>query len=292
MRILGLLLIVVGLFSCHSPQSNYPDNECLGCNQFQITHKVKLKKRDRILEESYQKRLKKPIRSSKRRYRIEQDAAPKGKVPTFFSKVIPKHEPVSRYGNPDTYSVMGKQYDVMTNSTGYKARGIASWYGTKFHKYRTSSGEKYDMYALTAAHKTLPLPTYVRVKNLENGKVAIIKVNDRGPFHESRILDLSYGAAVKLGIFPKGTAKVEIEALKTTRKDLHYFVQAGAFESQALANELREKISHLTTSPVFIQKNQHQYLVQLGPFATKEMVVLLKQHLEANNVHGSFSMLM
>ncbi len=101
----------------------------------------------------------------------------------------------------------------MPTANGYHTKGLASWYGTKFHKKRTSSGENYDMYALTAAHKTLPLPTYIKVKNLKKRKVAIVKVNDRGPFHSDRILDLSYGAAIKLGIFPQGTAPVEIEAL-------------------------------------------------------------------------------
>lgn len=98
------------------------------------------------------------------RYTQEKDGAPKGPVPSSFKEVKPKSEPLSRYGNPDTYAVEGRTYEVLKNSSGYKARGIASWYGTKFHKQRTSSGDDYDMYAMTAAHKTLPLPTYVKVK--------------------------------------------------------------------------------------------------------------------------------
>lgn len=222
----------------------------------------------------------------------KKDGAPKGVLPTWFQKIIPKREPISRYGNPDTYRVMGKKYEVMTNSTGYKNRGIASWYGTKFHKGRTSSGEKYDMYALTAAHKTLPLPTYVKVTNLSNGHVAIVKVNDRGPFHEDRIIDLSYAAAVKLGLLPKGTAPVEIEALKTTQRNLNYYVQAGAFQSNQLADQFRVKLVKITTSPVHIQRHQGKYVVQVGPFANKEMVNRLKQRLESNHIHGAFSMLM
>ena len=100
-------------------------------------------------------------------YRYKNDSAPKDVVPAHFKEQTPKNEPLSRYGNPSNYHVAGQQYNVLTSSTGYKARGITSWYGTKFNKERTSSGERYDMYALTAAHKTLPIPTYIKVKNLE-----------------------------------------------------------------------------------------------------------------------------
>jgi rare lipoprotein A len=144
---------------------------------------------------------------------IEQDGAPPGPPPRWFKAVIPKAEPLSRYGNPSTYTVRGKTYHVMKSARGYHVRGLASWYGTKFHRKRTSSGEPYNMYELTAAHKTLPLPTYLRVKNLDNGRETIVKVNDRGPFHSDRILDLSYGAAVKLGLFPGGVAHVELTAI-------------------------------------------------------------------------------
>lgn len=100
-----------------------------------------------------------------------------------------------------------------TASLKYRARGLASWYGTRFHKQRTSSGEKYNMYAMTAAHRTLPIPSYVKVKNLNNGRTAIVRINDRGPFHSRRLIDLSYAAARYLGILPKGTAMVEIQAI-------------------------------------------------------------------------------
>lgn len=231
----------------------------------------------------------------KKKYRpTEKDAAPKGPVPTVFQDVKPKDEPFSRYGNPSTYNVSGRRYDVMTTASGYRRRGVASWYGTKFHSRRTSSGEDYDMYALTAAHKTLPLPTYVRVKNLSNGRVAIVKVNDRGPFHSDRIIDLSYAAAAKLGVFPKGTAPVEIEALTTKGKNhvAHYYLQAGAFESGHLAELLRNKLSTLTPSPVFIEKYQHRFLVRVGPFADKSMTDRLKTILASKGVSGSFSLMM
>ena len=125
----------------------------------------------------------------------------------------PRIEPLSPYGNPATYSVNGKRYHVKDSSTDFQQHGIASWYGTKFHGRKTSSGEAYDMFAMTAAHKTLPLPTWLEVTNDDNQKRIIVKVNDRGPFVGDRIIDLSYAAAVKLGVVATGTAKVTIKAI-------------------------------------------------------------------------------
>jgi rare lipoprotein A len=125
---------------------------------------------------------------------------------------IVKTEPRSRYGNR-SYSVLGKRYDVMAATDGYVEQGLASYYGKKFHGRRTSMLEVYDMYAFSAAHKTLPLPSYARVTNLANGKSVVVRVNDRGPFHAGRIIDLSYAAAVKLGVHRAGVAKVEVRAL-------------------------------------------------------------------------------
>ncbi len=129
---------------------------------------------------------------------------------------IPRAEPLSRYGNRP-YTVGGKRYRVLSHRAGYVARGTASWYGTKFHGRRTSNGERYDMYAMTAAHKTLPLPTYARVTNLANGRSVIVRINDRGPFHDNRLIDLSYAAAFKLGMLGKGTAPVEVRAIDPAR---------------------------------------------------------------------------
>lgn len=122
-------------------------------------------------------------------------------------------EPRSKVGNRATYSVLGKKYHLLQNPGGYAEQGLASYYGNKFHGRRTSNLEVYDMYAFTAAHKTLPLPSFARVTNLENGKSVVVRVNDRGPFHDGRIVDLSYAAAVKLGITQRGTGKVEVRAL-------------------------------------------------------------------------------
>jgi rare lipoprotein A len=132
---------------------------------------------------------------------------------------VPKVEPRSRYGNPASYVVFGQRYHVMPASDGYVERGIASWYGDKFHGKRTSSGDPYDMYGMTAAHKTLPLPTYARVTNLQNGRSIVVKINDRGPFARNRIIDLTYTGAAKLGLLGAGTGLVEVRALDPRRPD-------------------------------------------------------------------------
>ena len=126
---------------------------------------------------------------------------------------IPRRDPKARYGNRESYSVLGRTYRVMNSAEGYRERGIASWYGYKFHGRHTSSRERYDMCAFTAAHKTLPLPSYVRVTNLDNGRSVVVRVNDRGPFHEGRIIDMSYAAATRLDMKQAGTARVEVVAL-------------------------------------------------------------------------------
>ena len=132
---------------------------------------------------------------------------------TLPDDAVPRKEPRSRYGNGPYYEVYGVTYEVMNSSHGFKERGVASWYGKKFHGRPTSSQEPYDMYAMTAAHKTLPLPCYVSVRNLKNNKSIIVRVNDRGPFVDNRIIDLSYSAAIKLDMVKDGTGLVEITAL-------------------------------------------------------------------------------
>jgi rare lipoprotein A len=225
------------------------------------------------------------------RYTIKQDGAPSKNINVSFKEPVPTKEPLSRYGNPTEYFVDGRTYEVMKSSTGYKTRGIASWYGKKFHKQRTSSGEPYDMYVMTAAHKTLPLPTYIKVKNLSNGREAVVKVNDRGPFHSDRVIDLSYAAALKLGVFPKGTAPVEIETLMGPAGQAHYYLQAGAFSSELLAKRLKERLAHISSSPVFIEHYKQHFVVRVGPFGNKYMADNLKSKLASNGVTGSFSVL-
>jgi rare lipoprotein A len=130
---------------------------------------------------------------------------------------VPREEPRSRYGNPESYVVFGQRYRVQKSAKGHVERGLASWYGPGFHNERTSSGEPYDMYSMTAAHKTLPIPTYLRVTNLENGRSVVVRVNDRGPFVRGRIIDLSYTAAWKLDMLKSGTARVEIRTVEPRR---------------------------------------------------------------------------
>jgi rare lipoprotein A len=146
---------------------------------------------------------------------------------------IPRLEPRARYGNPPFYDVFGKRYYVLSSSVGYWERGVASWYGPGFHKERTSTGEPYDMYGMTAAHKTLPLPAYVRVTNLQNGRSVVVRVNDRGPFVGNRIIDLSYTAAAKLDMLRNGTAMVEVRAIDPSVPPLPPVVTASTTPAAA-----------------------------------------------------------
>ena len=235
------------------------------------------------------------------RYAILKDFAPQGPIPTFFKTIVPKDEPLSKYGNPPSYRVGGKTYYVQRTARGYRARGNASWYASKFHHQRTSSGEPYDMYSLTAAHRTLPIPCYLRVTNLQNGRTVIVRVNDRGPFHSDRLIDLSYGAAVKLGIFPKGTAPVEIEAVNPswggarlaspakTESQGHYYLQVGAFQSSVSANQFRNRLSQWTKTQVMVHQVGRRYQVQVGPFDNTSESEQMKKILLRHGIKGAFS---
>lgn len=151
------------------------------------------------------------------RYSMTHDAAPAAhEIPPEVDAIadaIPRAEPRSSSGNSPVYEVFGKTYRVLDAAKGFRERGTASWYGKKFHGHKTASGERYDMYQMTAAHKSLPLPSYVRVTRLDNGKSVVVRVNDRGPFHSGRVIDLSYAAAAKLGMLGTGSTPVEIVAL-------------------------------------------------------------------------------
>ncbi|MFT7458051.1 MAG: rare lipoprotein A [Planctomycetota bacterium] len=203
---------------------------------------------------------------------------------------IPRVEEKSKYGNPKSYEVFGKRYYVLNDNKDFVQRGIASWYGKKFHGRRTSSGETYDMYAMTAAHKSLILPAYVEVTNLDNNKRIIVRVNDRGPFHENRIIDLSYTAASKLGIVANGTGLVEVRAInaegyanksktenygglvKTASSEERnggFYIQVGAFNKESNARKLQKKIAPLGDKLIKISeatvKDKIVYRVQIGP---------------------------
>ncbi len=220
----------------------------------------------------------------------EKDGGPDRHVDlSRIPDATPKKEPLSRYGNMDSYVVLGKRYHVMSSASadGFVERGIASWYGNKFHGRPTSSQEPYDMFRMTAAHKSLPLPTYVEVRNLENGRKVIVKVNDRGPFHQNRIIDLSYVAAAKLGITAKGTGLVEIRAINPDkpRQTLaqannsspvagakpNLYIQAGAFKNKDNALRMKSKLQSSLDNPIRIMQINNAgntlYRVQVGPLA-------------------------
>ena len=176
---------------------------------------------------------------------------------------VPAHDLPSPFGNPASYQVFGNTYKTLASAAGYQAEGLASWYGAKFHGLRTSSGETYDMYKLTAAHRSLPIPTYVRVTNLDNGRQTLVRVNDRGPFHAERILDLSYAAAVKLGFVHQGIAKVRIEALAVGKP---LYLQAGAFRGMDAAQKLGRSLEELTGESAKVVTSQDAlHRVHIGP---------------------------
>ena len=215
-----------------------------------------------------------------------QDDGPEARPPAEVMAIpdaVPKPEPKSAKGN-NSYTVAGKTYYPLTDISDYHERGVASWYGKKFHGRRTSSGEPYDMYAMTAAHKTLPLPCYVRVRNLENGRVIVARVNDRGPFLHNRLIDLSYAGAARLGILGTGTGMVEVEVINPNESGIQIakarestveifpyaagkepakppatatapklYLQAGAFGQMDNAVNLRNRLEREAAHPVFIQ---------------------------------------
>lgn len=215
-----------------------------------------------------------PSRDHAGRYALDRDSTPSA-VPDI-SKIpepVPRAEPRSVYGNKSPYTVLGKTYRVLPSCKDYDERGQASWYGNKFHGYTTSNFERYDMYAYSAASKVLPIPCYVRVTNLDNGRSAIVRVNDRGPFVDGRIIDLSYVAAIKLGVWPKGTARVEVQGIDPDHPDAQtartesardarasasprktpnapLYVQAGSFADPANAERVAAKLRAARLGPV------------------------------------------
>lgn len=220
---------------------------------------------------------------------------------------VPKIEPITKAGNKSPYTQFGKTYYVLNSSQGFRETGIASWYGSKFHGRRTSNGDVYNMYAMTAAHKTLPIPTYVRVTNQENRRSVIVRVNDRGPFHESRIIDLSYVAALKLGFAANGTAKVSVEALNpatgyvsrpsvpkansqnNTPVNLGRYLQAGAFENHQSAITLANKIAQAVTVPALVTEVGQAFKVWVGPLQDDRELQTTKEQLKLRLNISAFS---
>jgi rare lipoprotein A len=218
---------------------------------------------------------------------------PRAQPPADVSAIpdaVPRIEPRSRNGNPPFYDVLGRRYFVLDSAAGYVERGVASWYGPTFHGVNTAMGEPYDMYGMTAAHKTLPLPAYARVTNLANGRSVIVRINDRGPFIANRLIDLSYTAAAKLGMLREGTALVEVRAIVPGHDGVWsdagtahaaaaakppappaLYIQAGAFASETNAQHLLERLQAAGFTGAFVLPShavRRLYRVRVGPVAS------------------------
>jgi rare lipoprotein A len=209
---------------------------------------------------------------------------------------VPRAEPILAAGNTSPYRVNGRSYRVLDSSEGYEQQGIASWYGRKFHGRSTANGEIFNAYAATAAHRSLPIPSYVEVTNLENGRSMIVRVNDRGPFHRDRLIDMSYGAAVKLGFEQQGTARVQVRAIhpegtEDLRRDPmlsewksdYRYLQVGSFSERQSARALQQQLDMKVSAPVKVSEVQlgdsAWYRVRVGPVEDRELLLEMRDQL-------------
>jgi rare lipoprotein A len=209
-----------------------------------------------------------------KRYTLDDDIAPDAPISVdHIEDANPQYEPYSLGGNSD-YTLRGQSYQIIKEPKGFTQEGLASWYGKKFHGHLTSNGEVYDMYSMTAAHKTLPIPSYVKVTNQDNGKTAIVRVNDRGPFHEGRIIDLSFAAATKLDVVRTGTANVSIEAISVDKPtEVHkqkalpkFVVQVASSQHEDRVRTLAQDLSQTLSVKSYISSDKNLHRVFLGPF--------------------------
>jgi rare lipoprotein A len=257
-----------------------------------------------------------PESPNKGRYSIQQDRAPTRNVDlSAIPDVVP--EPLNRTmaGNRSPYSVLGKSYRVLPTEEGYSERGVASWYGEKFHGHKTSNGEVFDMYQVSAAHKSLPIPSFLRVTNLDNNRSIIVRVNDRGPFHGDRIVDLSYAAALKLGYADRGTARVQLESVVASgisrdrgasvassnasdtlqlSSAASKYLQVGAFSELSAAQEVSNQVEEITSLPVFIRtvntsNNKVLHRVRVGPISDPGQIRRVSQSVVAANLGSPYT---
>ena len=229
------------------------------------------------------------------RYTIDQDRAPKGDFDVSgLADATPRYEAPRSAGNKSPYTVWGKSYKVLGSNQSYVQRGTASWYGEKFHGHKTSNGETFNMYAMSAAHKSLRIPGYARVTNLDNGRSVIVRVNDRGPFHGNRLIDLSYAAAKKLDYLGSGTARVEVAAINVRpdgsmtiagqpfgdspeptadHENRALFVQLGSFSQRDPAQTLLDRARRVVGNPMRVREvvtnSGRFHRVQVGPFSNE-----------------------
>ena len=229
------------------------------------------------------------------RYPDANDGAPLKSIgPDDVADATPRPDPLLSVGNKSPYRVNGESYEVLDDYRNYREQGIASWYGTKFDGHATSNGEIFDLYQASAAHKTLPIPSYARVTNLNNGKTVVVRVNDRGPFHSERLIDLSYGAAVKLGYMAQGTAPVEVEVIdiagvddrRGTTSGNYRYLQLGAYSSEASAQRLQVELQALLTAPIVVSPvdagGGMLYRVRVGPMDDNDALLAVQQKLQDN----------
>jgi len=250
------------------------------------------------------------------RYSIQQDRAPSANLRVAeIAEVIPQPLQRTMAGNRSPYTVLGKTYHVLGTEAGYSERGIASWYGEKFHGHKTSNGEVFDMYQASAAHKSLPIPSFLRVTNLDNNRSIIVRVNDRGPFHGNRLIDLSYAAALKLGYADRGTARVLLDAIIADGRALDRssaraagsvsqslpaparvgkYIQVGAFSDLGRARELSRQLRQLTDKPVIIRSVESQtngvlHRVRVGPVTDPGEIRHISQSVVAANLGSPYT---
>lgn len=243
---------------------------------------------------------KKNMDPNKGRYSLKNDKMPLNPPDVdHVPNATPKYEPYSRRGNKP-YTVYGESYRVMNTGQGFTETGKASWYGEKFHGYETSNGEPYDMYSMSGAHKTLPLPSYARITNLENNKQVVIRINDRGPFHSDRILDVSYAAAYKLGMLATGTARIKLEviyigsiagtssAIASINDTGNHYIQLVASKDRAKLSKIAKELERKYQVKTRVQPANNMFRLQLGPIGQAELADMMLNKMKQNGYPESY----
>lgn len=235
--------------------------------------------------------------SSGGRYSISNDVGPEAPISLdHIEDAQPRYEPYSRGGNKD-YTLRGNRYQINKEPEGFTQSGKASWYGKKFHGHLTSNGEVYDMYSMTAAHKTLPIPSYVKVTNKDNNKSTIVRINDRGPFYQGRIIDLSYAAAYKLDVVQSGTANVELEYINTHEQnskeipkmtELNYVIQVASSNHEQRTRTLADKLGQKLSVISFVENTNDNFRVILGPFQDEKTLQQVLKSVQAEGYPQAF----